>query len=75
MWTRRLKETFAILTVGDGIIEVIFPAEHSLLWEFGPARVRKVARFFAENPNLVRLLGAAQVAFGIWLAQRQYQGP
>ena len=72
MWARRLKETFAILTIGDGIIEVIFPTEHSLLWEFGPASVRKGARFFAENPNLMRLLGAAQVAFGVWLVQRQY---
>jgi hypothetical protein len=71
-WVRRLKETFAILTVGDGIIAMIFPTEHSLLWEFGPARVRKVARFFAGNPNLMRLLGASQVAFGIWLAKRQY---
>jgi hypothetical protein len=52
VWARRLKETFAILTVGDGIIELIFPTEHSLLWEFGPARVRRVARSFAENPNL-----------------------
>jgi len=74
VWARRLKETFAILTVGDGIIEVIFSTEHSLLWEFGPARVRKVARFFAENRNLMRLLGAAQVALGIWLAQCQYHG-
>ena len=74
MWVRRLKETFAILTVGDGIIAMIFPTEHSLLWEFGPARVQKVARFFAEKPNLMRLLGASQVAFGIWLAQRQYHG-
>jgi len=74
VWARRLKETFAILTLGDGIIEVIFPTEHSLLWEFGPARVRKVAHFFAKNPNLMRLLGATQVVFGIWLAQRQYQG-
>ena len=24
-WVRRLKETFAILTVGDGIIAMIFP--------------------------------------------------
>jgi hypothetical protein len=74
VWIRRLKETFAILTVGDGIIEMIFPAEHSLLWEFGSTRVRKVAHFFAENPNLMRLLGVAQVAFGIWVAQRQYHG-
>ena len=73
MWARRLKETFAILIVGDGIVEVIFPTEHSLLWEFGPAGVRRVARFSAENPNLMRLRGASQVAFGIWLAKRQYQ--
>ena len=32
VWARRLKETFATLTVGDGIIAVIFPTEHSLLW-------------------------------------------
>ena len=73
MWTRRMKETFAILTIGDGIIELISPREHSLLWEFGPDSVRNVARFFAENPNLRRLLGAAQVAFGLRLALRQYR--
>jgi hypothetical protein len=68
-----MKETFAILTIGDGIIELISPREHSLLWEFGPDSVRNVARFFAENPNLMRLLGAAQVAFGLRLALRQYR--
>ena len=73
MWARRMKETFAILTIGDGIIELISPREHSLLWEFGPDSVRNVARFFAENPNLMRLLGAAQVAFGLRLALRQYR--
>jgi hypothetical protein len=71
-WARRMKETFAIVTIGDGMIELISPREHSLLWEFGPPKVRKVARFFAENPNLMRLLGASQVAFGLWLALRQY---
>ena len=48
VWARRLKETFAILTVGDGIIAAIFPTEHSLLWALGPARVRKVA---ASSPR------------------------
>lgn len=73
MWARRVKETFAILTIGDGMIELIFPREHSLLWEFGPDRIRSVARFFADNPNLMRLLGILQVAFGLWLALRQYR--
>ena len=74
-WTRRLLETFAVVTIGDGIIELVSPREHSLLWEVGPEGARKTARFFAENPNLMRLLGASQVAFGLWLALRQYREP
>ena len=72
-WTRRAKETFAIIAIGDGIIEVLAPRDHSRLWEVGPERARRVASFFAENPNYMRLLGASQVAFGIWLALRQYR--
>ena len=73
MWSRRFKETFAIITVGDGIIALIAPREHSLLWESGPEGARKVARFFADNPNYMRILGLAQISFGVWLALRQYR--
>jgi uncharacterized protein YjeT (DUF2065 family) len=72
MWARRLKETFAIVTIGDGLTELLAPREHSLLWEVGPKSARKAARFFANNPNYMRLLGATQIAFGVWLALRQY---
>ena len=72
-WARRIKETFAIVTIGDGAIELVSPREHSLLWEVGPEGVRKLARYFAENPNYMRLIGAAQIAFGLWFALRQYR--
>ena len=72
-WGRRIKETFAIVAIGDGTIEILSPREHSLLWEVGPDGTRKIARFFADNPGYMRLLGAAQVAFGLWLALRQYR--
>ena len=68
-----MKETLAILAIGDGAIEVVSPREHSLLWEVGPKGARKIARFFAENPNYMRLIGVAQIAFGLWLALRQYR--
>jgi hypothetical protein len=71
MWKRRFWETFAILAIGDGVIEVLAPREHSLLWRVGPGR--KVALFFAENPNYMRVLGLSQIAFGVWLALRQYR--
>ncbi len=73
MWSRRLKETFAILTLGDGVIALLAPREHSLLWETGPESVRKLVRFFADNPGYLRILGATQIAFGVWLALRQYR--
>ena len=72
-WAGRIKEIVAIVTIGDGLIELISPREHSLLWEVGPEGVRKLARLSAENPNYMRLLGAAQIAFGLWLALRQYR--
>jgi hypothetical protein len=72
-WAKRARETFAIVAIGDGAIELLSPREHSLLWEVGPEGTRKVARFFAENPTYMRLLGASQIAFGIWLALRQYR--
>ena len=72
-WGRRIKETFAIISISDGAIELLAPKQHSLLWEAGPESTRKVARFFADNPGYMRLLGAAQIAFGLWLALRQYR--
>lgn len=73
MWVRRLKETAAILTVGDGVIALLAPREHSLLWETGPENMRKLVRFFADNPNYLRIIGSAQIAFGAWYALRQYR--
>ena len=72
-WPRRIKETFAIITIGDGVIALVSPREHLILWELGPEGARKVAHFFAEHPNYMRLIGAAQIAFGLWLALRQYR--
>ncbi len=73
MWSARLKETVAITIIGDGVIELLAPRQHSLLWVSGPESARKVARFFADNPNYMRLLGLAQIGFGVWLAFRQYR--
>ena len=72
-WASRARETFAIVVIGDGVIALLSPREHSLLWEVGPEGTRNVARFFAENPRYMRLLGASQIAFGVWLALRQYR--
>src|SRR5215212_3642382 len=73
VWKRRLVETFAIITLGDGLIEFLAPEEHARLWVVGPESTRKIGIWFVEKPDRMRVLGAAQVALGVWLALRQYR--
>jgi hypothetical protein len=61
MWKRRLIEAFAIITVGDGLIEFLAPEEHSRLWVVGPKSTRRIGMWFVEEPDRMRVLGAAQV--------------
>jgi hypothetical protein len=73
VWKRRLVETFAIITLGDGLIEFLAPKEHVRLWVVGPESTRKIGMWFVEKPDRMRVLGAVQVALGVWLALRQYR--
>jgi hypothetical protein len=73
VWKGRLIETFAIITLGDGLIEFLAPEEHARLWVVGPQSTRKIGMWFVEKPERMRVLGAAQVALGVWLALRQYR--
>lgn len=73
MYKKRLMEILAMLAIGDGVVQLAAPRRHMLLWEAGPEGVRRATRFFANNPNLTRLLGATEVALGVWLALRQYK--
>jgi hypothetical protein len=73
VWKRRLIEAFAIVTLGDGLIELLAPEEHARLWVVGPKSTRKIGMWFVEKPDRMRVLGAAQVALGVWLALRQYR--
>ena len=68
MWPSRLKEDFATKTISDGSVEIIVPRTHSLLWEAAPEGARRVARFFADNPNYVRLLGLVQIGLAVRLS-------
>lgn len=70
---RHLKEVLAIMLVGDGMIGLVAPRRHSLLWKFGPESHKRIMTDFAKRPALVRLLSAASVGVGLWLALSQYE--
>ena len=71
MLNRRMKELLAMLIIGDGILAVLFPRRHCLLWKTGPKVYRDLMQEFAQRPGMTRLLGLLEAALGIWLASRQ----
>ena len=73
MWAKRIKEFIAMSAIGDGMLALIAPSEHSSLWVVGPQGVRKLALWFAENPTYTRLTGIAELCFGVCLALMQYK--
>ncbi|MGF1473624.1 MAG: hypothetical protein ACFB50_18025 [Rubrobacteraceae bacterium] len=76
MNARRVLDVVAALSVGDGALWVLAPRRRGLLWLVGPGPVKRFVELVAEErPWLARLLGGAQVVFGIWLALRQYPEP
>lgn len=61
-----------MLAIGDGVVALIAPRRHSLLWRFGPEGYKRTEAGFAQCPNLVRVLATAEIGGGIWLVLRQY---
>ena len=69
---RRVKDLVAIVMAGDGVVGLVAPRRHSLLWKVGPEGYRGLMRWFADRPGVVRLLAVAELGLGLALALRQY---
>ncbi len=68
---RRLVELGALFMIGDGVMGLIKPRWHSLLWHFGPELAKAVTEELAEHPKTARVIYAAEVAVGIAIAAQQ----
>jgi hypothetical protein len=69
--TRRFSEAVSMLMIGDGILGLVSPRQHCLLWRGGPRWWRETVGWFAAHPEITRTCGATQVAAGLWLASSQ----
>lgn len=72
MWSQRIKETVAMMMIGDGLLALAEPERHCQLWMAGPQFWQRAVEPFVENPPLARALGAVELVAGFWLASRQY---
>ncbi len=69
--TRRVIELGALFLIGDGIMGLIKPRWHSLLWHFGPELAKAATEELVEHPGMARGVYAAEVTLGILIASRQ----
>lgn len=67
----RTLEVLALTMIGDGVLALLQPERHMLLWRRGPRPWRELSQYFLDRPMLTRAVGAASVAVGLWLADRQ----
>jgi hypothetical protein len=68
---RRIIELGALFLIGDGIMGLLKPRWHSLLWHFGPELARAATEELAEHPKTARAIYLAEAALGVVIASRQ----
>ena len=71
MITKRLLELAGLILIGDGVMGLLHPRRHSLLWHFGPQLAKAVTEELAEHPKTSRAIYAAELAAGVALASLQ----
>ena len=69
--TKRLFELAGLVLIGDGLMGLLRPRRHSLLWHFGPELAKAVTEELAEHPKTSRAIYAAEFALGVALASSQ----
>jgi hypothetical protein len=65
---QRVKYIAASFLVGDGMMALFDPQRVAEVWTDGPRPWRKIMRPLARHPDAIRAIGAAEAAFGLWLA-------
>lgn len=68
---KRLLELGGLILIGDGLMGLLHPRRHSLVWHCGPQLAKAVTEELAEHPNTSRAIYAAELAVGIALASFQ----
>ena len=68
---KRILELAGLILIGDGLMGLLHPRRHSLLWHFGPQLAKAVTEELAEHPKTSRAIYAAELALGITVATTQ----
>ena len=68
---RRAIQFGALFLIGDGIMGLIKPRWHSLLWRCGPQLAKAATEELADHPKTARAIYMAEAIAGIAIASLQ----
>ena len=68
---KRVLELCGLILIGDGLMGLLRPRRHSLLWHFGPQLAKAVTEELADHPKTARAIYAAELAVGVAIASLQ----
>jgi uncharacterized protein YjeT (DUF2065 family) len=68
---KRLLELAGLVLIADGLMSMLRPRRHSLLWHFGPQLAKAVTEELADHPKTSRAVYAAELVAGVALASVQ----
>jgi len=71
LFARRVIQLGALFMIGDGLMGLLKPRWHSLLWHFGPELARAATEELADNPKIARAVYLAEAAIGVAIASCQ----
>ncbi len=63
-----IKETVAMVLIGDAVLGLVRPRRHVARWQIGPWA--PAMAWMRQRPTLTRALAGAELAAGLWYATR-----
>lgn len=64
----RARNIAAMIAIGDGVLTLLNPKGHSLLWQADVPGYGRAVDWFVKHPTVTRVSAALAVGIGIWLA-------
>jgi uncharacterized protein YjeT (DUF2065 family) len=63
----RWKNLAAMLLIGDGVLAMLRPHRDARTWKMTPAAWKSLMQYLSDHPDMMRAIGAAEVAIGFAL--------
>ena len=68
---RWVKESLAMIMIGDALVTLVDPQRHCRLWMKGREKWRQFLSLFVQHPGITRGLALGELGLGMWLAEKQ----